>query len=69
MTPQRNLLLLSNRLARKGDRRVPETVSHNIHHVFSIADRLIVLSRGKKIADLKISETIEEEVSTMIMND
>lgn len=43
-------------------------ISHNIHHVFSIADRLAILSRGKKIADLKISETTEEEVSTIIMN-
>ena len=43
-------------------------VSHNIHHVFSIADRLTILSHGKKIADSKISETAEEEVSTIIMN-
>jgi len=43
-------------------------ISHNIHHVFSIADRLTILSHGKKIADLKISETTEEEVSTIIMN-
>jgi len=43
-------------------------ISHNIHHVFSIADRLTVLSRGKKIADLKKSETTEQEVSFIIIN-
>jgi len=43
-------------------------ISHNIHHVFSIADRLTILSRGKKIADLKKSETTEQEISTIIMN-
>ncbi len=43
-------------------------ISHNIHHVFSIADRLAVLSRGKKIADLKKSETTEQEVSSIIIN-
>jgi len=43
-------------------------ISHNIHHVFSIADRLTVLSRGKKIADLKKSETTEQEVSSIIIN-
>jgi len=43
-------------------------ISHNIHHVFSIADRLTVLSRGKKIADLKKNETTEQEISNIIMN-
>jgi len=43
-------------------------ISHNIYHVFSIADRLTVMSHGKKIADLKKSETTEQEVSNIIMN-
>lgn len=43
-------------------------ISHNIRQVFSIADRLTILSHGRKIADLKTSETTEEEVSTIIMN-
>lgn len=43
-------------------------ISHNIHHVFSIADRLTVLSRGEKIADLKKSDTTEQEISNIIMN-
>jgi simple sugar transport system ATP-binding protein len=43
-------------------------ISHNIHHVFSIADRLTVLSRGKKIAELEKNETTEQEISNIIMN-
>jgi len=64
----KNILELMVRLRETGSAVI--FISHNIHHVFSVAGRLTILSRGKKIADLKISETTtEEEVSTMIMND
>jgi len=32
-------------------------VTHNLHHVYSVADRFMVLSRGEKIADVKKEET------------
>ena len=43
-------------------------ISHNIHQVFSIADKLTILSHGKKIADINPKESTEDEVSTIIMN-
>ena len=43
-------------------------ISHNIHQVFSIADKLTILSHGKKIADINPEESTEEEVSNIIMN-
>jgi simple sugar transport system ATP-binding protein len=43
-------------------------ISHNIHQVFSIADKLTILSHGKKIADIDPNESSEEEVSNIIMN-
>lgn len=43
-------------------------ISHNIHQVFSIADKLTILSHGKKIADIDPNESTEEEVSNIIMS-
>ncbi|MCP4402426.1 MAG: sugar ABC transporter ATP-binding protein [bacterium] len=43
-------------------------ISHNIHQVFSIADKLTILSHGKKIADIDPNTSTEEEVSNIIMN-
>jgi len=45
-------------------------INHNIHHVFSVTDRLIVLSCDKKSCRLKNKRNnTGEEVLTMIMND
>ncbi|MGA2478086.1 MAG: ATP-binding cassette domain-containing protein [Spirochaetia bacterium] len=41
-------------------------VTHNISHVFNIADRIVVLERGDKICDKKTSETTIEEVTQLI---
>jgi ABC-type sugar transport system ATPase subunit len=43
-------------------------ISHNINHVFSIADKLTVLSHGQKVADLNANETTIDEVSELIMS-
>ena len=32
-------------------------VTHNIHHVFAIADRIIVMRRGEIVAELVVTET------------
>jgi len=36
-------------------------ISHNLHHVYPIADRIVVLSRGQKVADMRKDETSIEE--------
>jgi len=35
-------------------------VTHNLHHVYSVADRFVVLSRGEKVTDVKKEETSVE---------
>jgi ABC-type sugar transport system ATPase subunit len=41
-------------------------ISHNLRHVFSIADRIIVLRHGEKVGEKDISETDGDEVVKMI---
>lgn len=42
-------------------------ISHNIHHVYPIADRFVVLYHGKKCADLRKEETTQEEIERLII--
>ena len=42
-------------------------ITHNLHHVYPIADKLIVLSRGEKIADMKKKDTSIEELTNLIV--
>jgi simple sugar transport system ATP-binding protein len=43
-------------------------ISHNIHHVYPIADRLVILDRGKVVADIKKEEiTLDELIEKMLM--
>ena len=37
-------------------------ISHNLEHVFSIADRIIVLRRGEVVADIETLDTTRSEV-------
>ena len=41
-------------------------ISHNIHDVFQVADRIVVFRRGRKIAERRRSETDPEEVVSFI---
>ncbi len=41
-------------------------ITHNIHHVYSIADRIVVLSHGQVVGDLKKEETTIDEVTKLI---
>ncbi len=41
-------------------------VTHNISHVFNIADRIVVLDRGEKVFDKKTVDTTIEEVTQLI---
>lgn len=50
------------------ERNVPVIViSHNMRDVFSVADRIIVMLRGRKVADLRAQETDEDEVLSYIV--
>ena len=54
-------------------RRIRETygtafimISHNMEHVFSLADRVIVMRQGRKVGDLPIAQTTREAVVGLI---
>ena len=42
-------------------------ITHNLHHVYPIADRLVVLARGEKIAERKRHDTSIEELTDLIV--
>ncbi len=56
----RKVLKLIEQLREKG--KAVLLVSHNLSEVFEVADRILVLRRGRKIADCRRSETDIEEV-------
>lgn len=41
-------------------------VSHLLHHVYDVSDRIVVLSKGEKIADLRKEETSVSEMAKLI---
>jgi simple sugar transport system ATP-binding protein len=41
-------------------------VTHNISHVFNIADRIVLLERGEKVFDRRTSDTTIDEVTQLI---
>jgi simple sugar transport system ATP-binding protein len=41
-------------------------ISHNIHHVFMVVDRVVVLRHGLKVGDLDRSETSIQQVEELI---
>jgi len=50
------------------ERRVPVIIiSHNMQEVFSVADRVVVMRRGHKVADLIARETNGEEIVSYIV--
>jgi ABC-type sugar transport system ATPase subunit len=60
----RKVLQLIRRLAE--DERAVILISHNMHDVFEVADRIVVFRRGRKIAERRRSETDPEEVVSFI---
>jgi simple sugar transport system ATP-binding protein len=42
-------------------------ITHNIHHVFNVADRIIVMRRGEIVAELVVTETDLLTVESIIM--
>jgi simple sugar transport system ATP-binding protein len=41
-------------------------ITHNIYHIFQVVDRIVVLRRGKKVGDIKRSDTTVEEIEKVI---
>jgi len=41
-------------------------ISHNLYHVYPVADRIVVLSRGQKVADMRKEETSIEELEQIM---
>lgn len=41
-------------------------ISHNLHHVHEVADRIVAFSRGAKVADMAIAETSVEHMIDLI---
>ena len=42
-------------------------IGHNLHHVYPIADRIVAMARGEKIADLRKADTSIEELTDLIV--
>ena len=42
-------------------------ITHNLHHVYPIADRIAVVSRGEKTAEMKKEDTSIEELTDLIV--
>jgi len=44
-------------------------ITHNLHHVYSVADRIIVLSRGAVIGDIQTKDTDVDKLSDLIVTE
>ena len=60
-----NTLELLRRL--KGEGLTLLLISHNLHQVFDIADRVVVMRAGRCIADVMTAESSPESIHTMIL--
>jgi len=54
-----------NQLKRKGISVI--FITHNLHQVFTISDRIVVLSHGKKLVDMKKKDTNVDELFEIIV--
>jgi len=43
-------------------------VTHNIHHVYSVADRIVVLSHGRKVGDYLKDDISVDEIIQMVVS-
>jgi simple sugar transport system ATP-binding protein len=44
-------------------------ITHNLYHVFSIADRIVVLAHGQKLADVKKEDTSVDNLANLIVKE
>jgi simple sugar transport system ATP-binding protein len=42
-------------------------ITHNIHHIYRVADRIVVLRTGEKVGDMKKSDTTIEQIEEIII--
>jgi simple sugar transport system ATP-binding protein len=42
-------------------------ITHNIHHIYRVADRIVVLRGGQKVGDMKKSDTTIEQIEEIII--
>ncbi len=42
-------------------------IAHNLHHVFSVADRIVVLAHGKTLVDMPTKDTTVDDLSEIIV--
>ena len=50
----------------KEDKKTVLLISHNLEHVFEVADRLVILRRGEKVGERVKESTNKEEVVGLI---
>ena len=50
----------------KEDKKTVLLISHNLEHVFEVADRLVILRRGEKVGERLKKSTNKEEVVGLI---
>jgi simple sugar transport system ATP-binding protein len=62
---QKKVLDLVNRLKSHGIGII--VISHQMHDVFSVADRLVIMRRGEKVAELSTRDTSPDEVVSLIV--
>ena len=60
----RKVLLVIEKLRARGLAVI--VISHNLHHVFSIADRITVMRGGRRVATLRRSDTSGEQIVGLI---
>lgn len=42
-------------------------ITHNLHHIYTVSDRIFVLAHGKKLADISTKDTTVDELSKIIV--
>ncbi len=42
-------------------------ITHNVHHIYQVADRIVVLRLGKKVGDVLKRDTSAEEIEAIIL--
>lgn len=42
-------------------------IAHNLEHIFKVADRIVVLSQGRRVGERMVSETNKSEIVHMML--
>ena len=61
----RNLINMTNKLKKQGISII--IISHNLEHIFSVSDRILVLRLGKKVGLLEKSKTNKTKIVSLIV--